>query len=181
MMEGVYNSGTGWLYDQSGMEVFYSETKLSERVVKVTVRGGREEESGLVTGLCAGRCLSPTGAVTVLSVSLHGEKEGRVSLATEAGLLVSGYREEYQPTRYLMKAMEARQLELRCSGQCWAILTILAPPDLSLSQCGSESSGESYCESGEERRSLGDVSLICLEVTLSYRSPGHAGGHPGGG
>ena len=162
MLEVVYNSGTGWLYDQSGMEIFYSEAELSERVVKVTVVGGREEESSLVTGLCAGACLSPATAVTVLSVSLHGEREGMVSLASEAGVVVSGYREEYQPTRYLMERLEARRLELRCSAQCSAIVTILAPPDLNLSQCGSERSGESYCESGVERRSLGELSLSHL-------------------
>ena len=157
MLEVVYNSGTGWLYDQSGLEVFYSQHDLTERVGKVTMWGRRQEPSGLVTGLCAGGCMGRTGAVTVLSVSLHGQEEGSVSLASEAGLLVSGYRQEYQPTRHLVEAVEAKELELRCSGQCWAVITILRPPELNLTQCGTESSGESYCVSGTERRSLGET------------------------
>ena len=164
LLEVTYNRGTGWLYDKSGLELFYSKDEL-EKVGKVTVRGEREEEGGLFTGLCAGACLARP--VTVLSVSLHGgEAEGRLSLASEAGqVLASGYREEFQPTRILPNPVTVSSLELRGSRQCWAVVTFLG--ELSLSQCGSDSGGQSYCVTeSNQRDSLGETSLLYHSILI---------------
>ena len=114
-----------------------------------------------MTGLCAGACLPQP--LTVLSVSLHSEEgEGQLSLATEAGLVLSGYREEFQPTRDLQLPVTAARLELRCEVHCWALITYLG--DLSLSHCGSDLSGQSFCVSQQQRNDLGQTSLLLLLI-----------------
>ena len=160
LLEVVYNRGTGWLYDQSGLQIFYSKEELEQEVSKVVVRAGREEggqEGGqVVTGLCAEACLPRP--LPLLSVSLHeagGEREA--SLASQAGLLLSGYREQFQPSRSLARLVEVTRLELRCSGQCWAVITGIG--SLNTTECGTEETGQSYCGNNYQRQTLGGSSL----------------------
>ena len=70
-----------------------TQLMVEQPVRRLVVRAGREE-GGLVTGLCAESCLPQP--LPLLSVSLHEVGgEGEVSLATQAGPLVSGYREQH--------------------------------------------------------------------------------------
>ena len=159
LVEIVYNRGTGWLYDQSGLQIFYSQEEVGQPLSKLVVRGGREEEGGeggervRVTGLCAQSCLSQP--LSLLSLSLHETGgEGEVSLANQAGVLLSsGYREQFQPTRTLGEVVEVTRLELRCSGPCWAVLTSLGSNNMT--ECGTEITGQSFCVNNYKRQSLG--------------------------
>ena len=186
LLEVVYNPGTGWLYDQSGLEIFYSREEAEQEVSKVVVRGGREEPGGgqVVTGLCAESCLSQPLSLLSLSLSLQeAGGEGEVSLATQAGPLVSGYRQQFQPTRALGEVVEATRLELRCSGPCLAVITVLG--HLNMTECGTDSGGQSYCVNNYRLQSLGRSHVTmsqCHNVTMSQchysRSPGHTGAAP---
>ena len=177
LLEVVYNRGTGWLYDQSGLRIFYSRAEVEQPVSRLVVRAGREE-GGVVTGLCAESCLPQP--LPLLSVSLHEVGgEGEVSLATQAGPLVSGYREEYQPTRSLSQQVAATRLELRCSGPCWAVIAGLG--SLNTTECGTEQGGESYCGHDIKHQSVGETaghSYYHHYYSCYSRSPGHSGPSP---
>ena len=121
MLEILYNSGTGWLKDESGMKVFYS-TNVADRISHKTV---------LVNNTQAA-CDSQ-----LLSVSLHSFSgiNSHIKLVNyldtgEREEVVSGYMQQFQPTRHLATPYQVKMrniLSLECDNRldCFAIVTAL--------------------------------------------------------
>ena len=122
MLEILYNSGTGWLTDSSGVKVYYSSSvpDLSNVADKVIITNKTEAK-------CDAR---------ILSVSLHSINENVDNIklklnGQDCGKedLISGYLPEYQPTRHLGTPKDIftnEILTLECSSEdCFAIVTFM--------------------------------------------------------
>ena len=115
LLENIYNAGTGFLSDNSGVELFYSRQALqpagkmiighrhSNKLVVMP-----EVEDWRTTGLCSSLCLrmSTVNMINISSVSLHaGDQVDKVRLVVmqegRSETVVSGYRSDYQPVRQL--------------------------------------------------------------------------------
>ena len=116
MLEVVYNSGTGWLYDSSGVQVYLSsrapsETELATRLLLTTPTVELECEASLV------------------SVSLHSNLAvDNIRLTADSDTVISGYQSHHQPTRHLLRPhniTRGSSLGLHClqPRQCFALLT----------------------------------------------------------
>ena len=115
LMQVIYNAGTGFLTDDSGMELFYTRKEM-EPAGKMIV-GHRPSNKLIIMpqadgwrtrGLCSSKCLDSSGVdmMNISSVSLHaGDMADDMRLiAVHGGVretIVSGFRSDYQPVRQL--------------------------------------------------------------------------------
>ena len=115
LLQITYNAGTGFLSDDSGMQLFYTRKEM-EPAGKMIV-GHRpsnkliimpEVDGWRTTGLCSSKCFDnpKSGMLKINSVSLHaGDKAGNARLVVmqegEGETVVDGYRSDYQPVRQL--------------------------------------------------------------------------------
>ena len=115
LLENIYNAGTGFLSDNSGVELFYSRQAL-QPAGKMII-GHRHSNKLIVmpevddwrtTGLWSSSCLrmSSVDMMNISSVSLHaGDKVDKVRMMViqegRSETVVSGYRSDYQPVRQL--------------------------------------------------------------------------------
>ena len=116
MLEVVYNSGTGWLYDSSGLQLYLSprvpsETDLTTRLLINTQPVEFQCEASLV------------------SASLHSNRAvDNMRLTSDSGMVISGYQSHHQPARHLLSPHNITRgttLSLDClqPSQCFALLT----------------------------------------------------------
>ena len=122
MLEILYNPGTGWLTDASGVKIYHSSSvpDLSNVADKV-----------IITNKTLADC-----DARILSVSLHSINENvdniKLKVYDQVGGqkdVISGFLPEYQPTRHLNTPKDVLTneiLALECSSaDCFAIVTFM--------------------------------------------------------
>ena len=117
MLEVVYNSGTGWLYDSSGLKVYLSsspEPSEAEVASRLLVKSQSVEV----------RC-----EASLVSASLHSSRAvDNIRLTSGGEVVISGYQSHHQPVRHLLSPHSLTRgstLALHClqPSQCFALLT----------------------------------------------------------
>ena len=140
LLEIVYNTGTGWLYDSSGLTVFFSSSEGGE--AELATRFIMKSSSVVVE--CEGR---------LVSSSLHSNRPvDNIRLSSPSGTVTSGYQVHHQNVRHLLSPVrlgQGDQLTLDClvPRQCFAVITIVTKPgencvQQSISQSNLSTSGE---------------------------------------
>ena len=117
LLEIVYHTGTGWLYDSSGLKVYFSSR--ADTGAQLASRFLMRTESVRVE--CRG---------WLVSASLHTNRAvDNIRLSTESGPVTSGYQVHHQQVRHLLAPHsldKGDQLLLDCiePRQCFAVITI---------------------------------------------------------
>ena len=117
LLQVIYNPGTGFLTDESGIRLYHTRNVLRQAGKMVV---GHRSSNKLVIlpnvsnwrtlGLCPSACMKE-GKINVSSVTLHAGMTAvnvKLSVVNDGIIkpIISGYRSDYQPVRQLQPTVE---------------------------------------------------------------------------